>query len=133
MDHCGQASAASAENEGFTLVEILIAVAIIGIIAAIAIPVMSRARISANEAAAIGDLRAVLSTARGINCASPNPNFMTTKSGYDRGCTPGSSYWLTPQVPGKTGVRGFAGDAYGRICSTPDGTVPTMPNCTTLR
>ena len=35
--------------------------------------------------------------------------------------------------PGKTGVRGFAGDAYGRICFTPDGSVPTMPNCTTLK
>jgi hypothetical protein len=36
-------------------------------------------------------------------------------------------------VPGETGIRGFAGDQYGRICVTDDGTVPTMPNCTTLK
>src|SRR5881296_365279 len=47
------------DTRGFSLIELLIVVAIILIIAAIAIPNLMRARMSANEASAVGSIRTI--------------------------------------------------------------------------
>jgi type IV pilus assembly protein PilA len=50
----------TSKHKGFSLIELLIVVAIILIIAAIAIPNLLRARIAANEASAVGSIRSIV-------------------------------------------------------------------------
>jgi hypothetical protein len=164
---------------------LVIGVPLAGIVAAIAIPSLLRARVAANEAATIGDIRTVISAEAAYQATSggyygppdclarPNeclpaydgPTFLDpglasaqTKNGYRRTFHPGSpvdsaldgsavpprslssyAYTAVPANVGQTGVRGFCGDASGRICFTTDGTTPAVvdgacdPRCQDLR
>jgi prepilin-type N-terminal cleavage/methylation domain-containing protein len=66
-------------SKGFSLIELLIVVAIILIIAAIAIPNLLRSRIAANQASAVGSLR-TLNTAEITYSSTYNVGFPQTMS-----------------------------------------------------
>ncbi|NLV42309.1 MAG: prepilin-type N-terminal cleavage/methylation domain-containing protein [Candidatus Hydrogenedentes bacterium] len=123
-------------QRGFTLIELMIVVAIIAIIAAIAIPNLMRSRIQANEASAIYNLRAVVSAQGGYFSANSRyatefeelttatPPFLngdwgtTQRSGYSftlEGEEANYTSHANATTYGVTGVRGFFVDSSGII------------------
>jgi type IV pilus assembly protein PilA len=66
------------KQKGFSLIELLIVVAIILIIAAIAIPNLLRSRMAANEASAVGSVRTINTSQVTFSSTYPNVGFAAT-------------------------------------------------------
>ena len=62
-------------EKGFSLIELLIVVAIILIIAAIAIPNLIRSRMAANESSAVSGIRAITTAENAYNAAYPTVGY----------------------------------------------------------
>jgi len=115
-------------KKGFTLVEIMIVVAIIALIAAIAISNVLRGRTTSNEAAAVGNMRALVSSLHmfhSVNAQFPASFCVamsaSTVSGnnytYTGAAAPAETYTIlaVPTTLGTTGTRSFFADQSGEI------------------
>jgi len=115
-------------NKGFSLIELLIVVAIILVIAAIAIPNLLQARLAANEASAVGSLSAIKSAEVTYSTAYPTVGYSPdiVSLGGASPCTPASTNaclvdsFLSSSTPGSGGKSGYVYLATG---ITPAGSV----------
>jgi prepilin-type N-terminal cleavage/methylation domain-containing protein len=97
------------KQKGFSLIELLIVVAIILIIAAIAIPNLLRSRIAANEASAVGSIRTINTAEVTYASTYPSLGFAPSLAVLGPGATPGNTTASSANAVLLDGVLGCSG------------------------
>lgn len=85
-------------STGFTLVELLVVVAIVAIVAAIAVPGLLRARVSGNEASAIGSIRAITSGEAAFSSSCAAGGYAISLGDLVKAPTSGGQPFVSPDL-----------------------------------
>jgi type IV pilus assembly protein PilA len=111
------------KEKGFSLIELLIVVAIILIIAAIAIPNLLKSKMAANEASAVGSIRTINTGLVTYAAGCPNLGYAATLPELNTGalCASGTGILDAVLAAGTKSGYGFtyvAGAAVGGVVNT---------------
>lgn len=139
-------------NPAFTLVELMIVIAIIALLSAVSIPILSNMRLQANEASALGIMNTIFKAQSSCvavestyanalsNLANAQPPYIDAvlgngvKNGYQFAISSANAISFVaignPQSRGRTGNRSFCVSEGGQILSQINGDYSnTLSNC----
>jgi type IV pilus assembly protein PilA len=123
-------------QKGFSWIELLVVLVIMGVIASIAIPRLHEAEMSGNESSAVSSLRSIVTAQVAYNITSGMGRYASdlsilssaalidsvlgsgAKEGYNYTCTQSGSFFsvtAAPEIPGQTGRRSYFADQSGVI------------------
>jgi prepilin-type N-terminal cleavage/methylation domain-containing protein len=109
-------------SAGFTLLELIATVALISILAALAVPALMRAKMSGNEASALGSLKAINAGQAAYAAAAANGGFASQLDTLGIACPGQTTTFISPDLAADPSMKS------GYAIALTAGSAPPGPN-----